>query len=176
MKNGLAKKKKKKKNWVVTTAQKISYRSDQLLEWKDTYWKKRTGGWYASSATERKDHVESISFVEGEQPSFYAENIPFSSSTIFSSSPTHKLVSCHASPRFKISDFGAFRQDLYNHAKMLHLGQSHNVVIYMCADIKHDREDVSSIFPITHFSPPDLILHAWHIRARFEQPCAQRML
>ena len=48
--------------------------------------KTRVGGsgWYASSATERKEHVESISLVEGGQLSFYAENIPFSSSSIFS--------------------------------------------------------------------------------------------
>ena len=101
--------------------------------------KEEAGGWYAFSATERKEHVESISLVEGGQPSFYAENIPFSSSTIFSSSPTPKLVSCRASPRLKtLSDSGAFRQDLYKHAKMKHLGQSHNVVIYMRADAKHD--------------------------------------
>ena len=31
--------------------------------------KEEGGGWYASSATERK-HVESISLVEGGQPSF----------------------------------------------------------------------------------------------------------
>ena len=97
------------------------------------------GGWYATSATERKEHVESISLVEGGQLNFYAENIPFSSSTIFSSSPTPKLISCCASPRLKtLSDSGAFRQDLYNHAKMQHPSQSHNVVIYMHTDIKND--------------------------------------
>ena len=32
----------------------------------------------------------------------------------------------------------AFRQDLSNHAKMQHLGQSHNVVIYMHTYVKHD--------------------------------------
>ena len=101
-------------------------------------WKKRWGGWYVSSATEKKEHVESIS-LEGGQPSFYAENIPFSSSTIFPSNPTPKLVSCRALPRLKmLSDPGAFRQDLYNHAKMPHPDQSHNMVIYMCADVKHD--------------------------------------
>ena len=59
--------------------------------------------WYASSATERKECGESISFVEGGQPSFFVENIPFSSSTIFSSSIRPKLVSCHASPRHLFS-------------------------------------------------------------------------
>ena len=59
-------------------------------------------GWYASSATERKEHVESISVVEGGQLSFYPENIPFPSSTIFSSSPIPKLVSCRVSPRLKM--------------------------------------------------------------------------
>ena len=82
--------------------------------------------------------MESISLVEGGQPRFYAENIP-SFSTIFSSSPSPKLISCHASPRLKmLSPSGAFRQDLYNHAKIPHPGQSHNVVIYMRADIKHN--------------------------------------
>ena len=100
--------------------------------------KEEVGRWYASPATERKEHVESISLVEGGQPSFYTENISFSSSTIFSSSPTPKLISCHVSPRLKIlSDSGPFRQDLYNYAKMPHPGQSHNVVIYMRADVKH---------------------------------------
>ena len=100
--------------------------------------KEEWGRWYASPGTERKEHMESISSVEGGQPSFYAENIPFSFSTIFSSSPTPKLVSCRASPRLKtLSYAGAFRQDLYNHAKTPHLSQSHNVVIYMCADVKH---------------------------------------
>ena len=85
--------------------------------------------------TERKEHVESISLVKGGQPSFYA----FFFSTIFSSSPTPKLVSCHTSPRLKtLSDSGTFRQDLCNHAKMPYPGQLHSVVIYMRADIKHD--------------------------------------
>ena len=101
--------------------------------------KEERGGWYASSATIRKKHMESISLVEGGQSSFYAENIPFPSSTIFSSSPTLKLVSCRALPKLKtLSHSGTFRQDLYNHAKMLHLGHSHNVVIYMRADAKHN--------------------------------------
>ena len=101
--------------------------------------KEEGGGWYASSATESREHVESISSVEGGQTTFYAENIPFSSPTIFFSSPTHKLVSCRVSPRLKmLSPSGAFRQDLYNHAKMPHPGQLHNVVIYIRADIKHD--------------------------------------
>ena len=88
----------------------------------------------------RKKRICGINFfIEGGQPSFYAENFPFSSSTIFSSSPTPKLVSCHTLPRLKmLSDSGAFRQDLYNHAKVPHPGQSHNVVIYMCTDVKHD--------------------------------------
>ena len=64
----------------------------------------------------------------------------FSSSTIFSSSPTPKLVSCHASPRLKTLSDSGFRQDLYNHAKMPRPGQSHNGVIYMHADIKHDSQ------------------------------------
>ena len=103
--------------------------------------KEEGGGWYASSATERKEHVESISLVEGGQPSFYAENIPFSSLTIFFSRPTPKLVFCCASPRLKtLFAFGAFRQDLYNRAKMPHLGQSHNMVIYVHADTKHDSQ------------------------------------
>ena len=98
--------------------------------------KEEGDGWYASSATERKEDIESISLVEGGQPSFYADNIPFSSSTIFSSSPTPKLVSCHVSPRLKmLSASGAF---IYNHGKMPHPGQSHNVIIYMLADTKHD--------------------------------------
>ena len=50
---------------------------------------------------------------------------------------------------------------------MPHPGQSHNVVIYMRASVSvvltsntiHNREDVSSIFPIIRFSLPDLILH-----------------
>ena len=83
--------------------------------------------------------MESITLVEGGQPSFYAENIPFSSSTIFFSSPTSKLISCHVLPRLKtLSNSNAFRQDLYNHAKMPHPGQSHNVVIYIRTDIKHN--------------------------------------
>ena len=128
---------------------------------------RRGGRWYASSATERKEHVESISLVKGGQSSFYAENILISSPTIFSSILTPKLVSCRASPRLKtLSASGEFRQDLYNHGKMPHLGQSQNVVIYI--NTIHDWEDVSSIFPIPRFSLPDLILHARHIRALFE--------
>ena len=54
----------------------------------------------------------------------------------------------------------------------------HNVVIYMhnsvlvvlMSNTIHDREDVSSISPIAHFSLPDLILHARHICACFELP------
>ena len=97
--------------------------------------KEEGDGWYASSATERKEHMESISLVGG-QPSFYAENIPFSSSTIFSSSPTHKLVSCCVSPRLKtLSHSGAFRQDLYNHATSGSIAQCCN---YVRADAKHN--------------------------------------
>ena len=63
---------------------------------------------------------------------------------------------------------------------MPHPGQSRNVVIYMHTSVSvvltsntiHDREDVSSIFPIARFSLPDLIFHARHIRARFELPRA----
>ncbi len=58
--------------------------------------KEEWGGWYVSSANERKEHVQSISLVEGGQPSFYAENIHFSSLTIFSNSPTPNPVSCRA--------------------------------------------------------------------------------
>ena len=138
--------------------------------------KEESGGWYASSATDRKEHVESISLVEGGQPSFYTENIPFSSSTIFSSSPTPKLVSCRVLPRLKmLSDSGAFRQDLYNHAKMPHPGLSHNVLIYMCADVKHNSRLGGCEFDLPNhpfLSLPDLILHARHICARFKLPCA----
>ena len=77
--------------------------------------------------------MESISLVEDGQQRFYTENIPFSSSIIFSSSPTPKLASC-VSPRHKT--FSA--SGVYNHAKMPHPDQSHNVVIYMCTDVKHN--------------------------------------
>ena len=52
---------------------------------------------------------------------------------------------------------------LPRYAKMLHPGQS------LMANMIHDQEDASSIFTLTHFSLPDLILHARHIRARFER-------
>ena len=122
--------------------------------------------------------MESISLVEGGQPSFYAENIPFSSSTIFSSSPTPKLISC-ALPRLKtLSDSSTFRLDLYNHAKMPHPGQSHNVVIYMCADAKHDSRSGGCEFNLpnrlflstwSHFNMPDIFVHALccHVRDFF---------
>ena len=125
---------------------------------------KEGSGWYASSATDRKEYVESISLVEGGQPSFYAENIPFSSSTIFSSSPTPKLISCHASPRLKmLSPSGAFRQDLYNHAKMPHPGQSHNVVIYMHVDVKHDSRSGRWMWVRSSQSPFSLSLISFYM-------------
>ena len=65
-------------------------------------------------------------------------NIPFPSSTIFSSGPIPKLVSCRVSPRLKRIASGAFRQDLSNHAKIPHPSQSQNVVIYMRTYVKHD--------------------------------------
>ena len=137
-----------------------------------TYKLKEDGsGWYASSATERKEHVESISFVEGGQPSFYAENIHFSSSTSFSSSPTPKLISCRALPKLKtLSDSSAFRQDLYNHAKMPHPGQLHKVVIYMHADVKHDSRlggcefnlpNCLFLFPWSHFTRQTYLCMLW---------------
>ena len=121
------------------------------------------------SNRKKKEHVESISLVEGGQLSFYAENVPFSSSTIFSSSPTPKLVSCCASPRLKmLSDSSAFRQDLYNHTKIPHLGQSHNVIIYVRADAKHDSRSGGCKFDLPNCL--FLILHARHIRTCFELP------
>ena len=42
----------------------------------DLFERREVDGSYAYSATERKEHVESISLVEGGQPSFYAENNP----------------------------------------------------------------------------------------------------
>ena len=44
------------------------------------------------SNRKKRTHVINFFLIESGQPSFYAENIPFSSSTIFSSSPTPKLV------------------------------------------------------------------------------------
>ena len=72
-----------------------------------------------------------------------------------------------------LSDSGAFRQDLYNHAKMSHPGQLHNVVIYMRAEAKHDSRSGGCEFDLPN-PPflPDLILHARHIRACFELPRA----
>ena len=115
----------------------------------------------------KKEHVESISLVEGGQPSFYAENIPFSYSTIFSSSPTPKLISCRALPRLKmLSPSSAFRHDLYNHAKMPHPGQSHNVVIYMRTNVIHDQGGCEFDLPncpflsLISFYMPDIFMHA----------------
>ena len=83
--------------------------------------------------------------IEGRQPSFYAENnsslsffrwIPFLPATIFFSSPTFNLVSCRASTRLETPSLPcAFRQDVNNHTKMPHPGQSHNVIIYMRATV-----------------------------------------
>ena len=42
----------------------------------------------------------------------------------------------------------------------------------MTSNTIYDRKDVSSIFSIARFSVLDLMLHAWHIRARFELPHA----
>ena len=111
--------------------------------------------------------MESISLIEGRLPSFYTDYIPFSYTTIFSSSPTPYLVSCHVLPRVKmLSHFDAFRQDLYNHAKMPHPGQSHNVVIYVRADTTNNSRsggckfDVPSLFfPLILFYMPDIFLH-----------------
>ena len=119
---------------------------------------RRGDGWYTSSATERKEHVESISLVECGQLSFYAENIPFSSSTIFYSSPTLKLISCCESPRLKtLSPSGAFRQDLYNHVKMPHPSQSYNMVIYMHTDAKYSSRSGECEFDL----PNRLFLSPW---------------
>ena len=99
---------------------------------------------------------------------------------IFFSSPTSELVSCRASRRLKNALVScAFRQDLNNGTKIQHPGQSHNVVIYMCAstwvalksNTIYDWEDVNLIAPVTRFSLPDLVLHTRHIRARFELTC-----
>ena len=119
----------------------------------------------------RKKRTCGINFflIEDGKPSFYTENIPFSSSTIFSSSPTLKLVSCHALPRLKtLSDSAAFRQGLYNHAKMPHPGQSHNVVIYMRWHqtgfpigrmwVRSSQSPVS--LSLISFYTPDIFVHA----------------
>ena len=63
--------------------------------------------------------------LEGGHPSFYGENVPFSSTTIFSSSPTPKLVSCHQDSKCFLTPVRSGRTYII----MPHLGQSHNVVI-----------------------------------------------
>ena len=51
---------------------------------------------------------------------------------------------------------GPFRQDLSNHAKMPHPGQSH-VIIYKCAYIKHDSQSGGCEFDL----PNRLFLSPW---------------
>ena len=70
-----------------------------------------------------------------------------------------------------LSYSGTFRQDLYNYVKMPHPGQSHNVVIYTRADVKHDSRLGGYDFDLPNrpfLSLLDVILHAKHIRARFK--------
>ena len=59
-------------------------------------------------------------------------NIP--SPAVLYRSSSH--VVCHRDSNDTAS--GAFKQDLSNHTEMPHPGQSHNVVIYKCAYVKHD--------------------------------------
>ena len=66
-------------------------------------------------------------------------NIPFSLPQQSSPAvlyPSSSRVVCRQDSNDTAS--GAFRQDLSNHAKMLHPSQSHNVVIYKRAYVNHD--------------------------------------
>ena len=76
------------------------------------------------------------------------------------------LLSCIAKTQNSNSSF-AFRQDLYDHAKMPHLGQSHNAVIYMCADIKHDLRLGGCKFDL----PNCLLLSPWSHFTRLTYLC-----
>ena len=66
-------------------------------------------------------------------------NIPFSLPQQSSPAVLYPSSSCVVG-RWDSNDTasGAFRQDLGNHAKMPHPGQSHNVVIYKHTYVKHD--------------------------------------
>ena len=96
-------------------------------------------------------------------------NIPFLSSTIFSSGPVPKLVSSRVMRRqdSNVTVSGAFRQDLSNHAKMPHPGQSHNVVIYMRAYVKHDSQLGGCEFDL----PNRLFLSPWSHFTRQTYSC-----
>ena len=62
---------------------------------------------------------------------------------------------------------------------MPHQGQSHNVVIYMHADAKHNSWSGGCEFDLPNrpfLSLSDFILHARHIRALFELPRAWFLL
>ena len=66
-------------------------------------------------------------------------NIPFSlpqQSSPVVLYPSSSRVICHRDSNDTAP--GTFRQDLSNHAKMPHLGQSHNVIIYKRAYVKYD--------------------------------------
>ena len=66
-------------------------------------------------------------------------NIPFSLPQQSSPAVPYPYLSCVVRHRDSNDTApGAFRHDLSNHAKMPHPGQSHNVVIYKSAYVKHD--------------------------------------
>ena len=74
--------------------------------------------------------------IEGKQPNFYAENIPF---CLQQSSPAvlHPILSLvvHHRDSKCLSLTDAFRQDLNNQTKMPHQGQLYIVIIYMRASM-----------------------------------------
>ena len=67
---------------------------------------------------------------------------------------------------------GAFRQNISNHAKMPHPGQSHNLVIYMRAYVKHNSRSGGCEFDLPNrpflspFYTPDIFVHALSCRVR----------
>ena len=162
----------------------ITLSANKLQSWKWLcMW--RSGGVDGMLPRQQKEHVESISsygfailyiiyiilyiiyiifYIQSCLPMCFScstnplVNIPFSLPR--QSSPVVLYpISSHVVCRRDSNDTasGAFRQDLSNHAKMLPLGQSRNVVIYKCAYAKHHSQSGGCEFDLPYL----LFLSAW---------------
>ena len=114
-----------------------------------------------------------FSLIKGEQPNFYA----FSCNSLLAVQRPSSYLVLRRFDLFQTTVSRAFRQDFDHHTTPGSIVQCSNLHVRPrvgSCDVNtiHDREDVSSIFPIALFSLPDLILHARHIRPRFKLPCA----
>ena len=119
-----------------------------------------------------------VFLIEGRQPSFYAEittlsffQFPFclQQSSLSVLHPSSFLVVRHQDSKRRLFP-GASRQDLNNHTKILHPGQSHNLVIYMRTSVlvvKHDSRSGGCEFDL----PNRLFLSPWSHFTRQTYSC-----